>query len=119
MQTLKELLDDKNLTEIEQFFFIDNNVDIKLAEKMLCGDLELECAMSFVKEINFDYKDYDNYEYIGEYAILEDFADELVNDGYFGHIDDSLRYYIDLELLVKHLLHDYFIIDYKYLFKIL
>lgn len=63
-----------------------------------------ECGYSFDPDTaNADYYDVDIY---GEES-LRDLAERFVEDGYFGDIPEALRFYIDLDAIVRDLSADY------------
>ena len=118
MQTLKELLDKAKINQDQKDFFIKNNIDPKLAEKILDGELTLDCAMTLAKYCDFNYGIYsDWYGYVGKFDSMEEFAEHIVICcEYFGEVSEELAYFIDYKKLADSLTKDYIILDNKYIF---
>lgn len=88
-----------NLTELNEF-----------AEQLTeLSDWDQEKVIFLIEEIGFDRKEaIDHYEDVAFYQnmTMEDVAYELVEEGIFGDISDSIKSYIDYERLARGLTMD-------------
>ena len=73
------------------------------------SDYEFETLNAIIEATGYDLEDalkeVDNATFYNGYS-LEDVAEELVNEGCFGNIPDSIFYYIDYEAIARDLKFD-------------
>ena len=94
--------------EIDEYSNIDELNE--LAER-LCqlGEYELEALEIILEEHGLDIEEALEYVEKGDYIYYEnvesyeELADVLVEQGYFGHIPENLKYYLDYEKMGRNL----------------